>query len=316
MRGIARLRENNLRILARFHKDLDKAFLIHRALLLPDHTFDQIIPLLTDEINSVLDDTLGGAPLGPGSCVKSILNDWCDKNWTENESAKLQIDGEAEGLDFVKDVFCNGPEFKYNFCNLSHLIDEKEHGPPQWKGRKVDNLVEYLLGSSPVAHCHEKLGSLMSQRVKYEDSQRALHLGVIVRELNCKKRYLLCLQPICDSLRMEGTTRRYVFCFLNKAMDTDSFTHCVIDANGELIRLEYKPKVSCLFVSNFNSDADAVFATKCDTNRFIFKDDNGNDYEWIAELKTEHAQRAAEQFGRELSRVGLTESEWLRQKAK
>ena len=57
-----------------------------------------------------------------------------------------------------------------------------------------------------------------------------------------------------------------------------------------------------------------------DNGRFIFQDEgkneDRNDYEWIAELKTEHAQRAAEQFGRELSRVGLTESEWLRIKAK
>ena len=45
---------------------------------------------------------------------------------------------------------------------------------------------------------------------------------------------------------------------------------------------------------------------------FILKDENGKDYEWTAELKTEHAQRAAEQFGREFPRVGLTESEWLK----
>ena len=42
----------------------------------------------------------------------------------------------------------------------------------------------------------------------------------------------------------------------------------------------------------------------------------GINREWIAELKTEHAQRAAEEFGRNLSRVGLTESEWLRLKAR
>ena len=316
LRGIARLRENNLRILTRFHKDLDIPFLIHRALLLPDQTFDQIIPLLTDEINSVLDDTLGEAPLGTGSCVKSILNDWCGKNWKEKECTKLEIDGEAKGLDFVKDVFCNGPEFQYNNFNLSHLIDEKEHGPPQWKERKVDNLVEYLLGSSPVAHCHEKLGSLMIQRVKYENTRRALHLGVIVRELDFKKRYLLCLQPICDSVRMEGTTRAFVFSTLNETTDTKRFTHCVIDAKDKVIQLEYRPKVSRVFVSNFQSDSDAVCANKDDAGRFIFKDEDENGYEWIAELKTQYAQGASEQFGRELSRVGLTESEWLRLKAK
>lgn len=37
------------------------------------------------------------------------------------------------------------------------------------------------------------------------------------------------------------------------------------------------------------------------------------EYEWIAELKPFHAQRMAEYVSREFSRVGLTESEWLRQ---
>ena len=35
-------------------------------------------------------------------------------------------------------------------------------------------------------------------------------------------------------------------------------------------------------------------------------------FEWIAELKSAHIQRMAEFVSREFSRVGLTESEWLR----
>ena len=39
-------------------------------------------------------------------------------------------------------------------------------------------------------------------------------------------------------------------------------------------------------------------------------------YMWIADLKTEHAQRVANDYARQISRVGLTESEWLRRWAK
>ena len=131
-----------------------------------------------------------------------------------------------------------------------------------------------------------------------------------------KKRYLLCLQPVCDSVRMEGKSRAFVFSVLNEPKDGKRFTHCVMNVSGNVIKLVYKPNVSGVFVSNFKTETDAVCADKDDTDRFIFKDKDGNDYEWIAELKTEHAPRAAEQFGRELSRVGLTESEWLRIKAK
>ncbi len=320
LRGIANLRKNNHRILMRFHKDLDIAFLTHRALLLPGETFGQIIPLLTDELHAVLEDTLGESPLGKTPAVKGLLDDWCDKHWKVNNDAELNIGDGANGLEFVKDVFCNGPAIKKDYSRVQEskipgLIEKRENEPPKWKEKGCNKLAEYLLGDCEVDHCHENLGSLMSQRVRYVDSRRALHLGVIVRELADKKRYLLCLQPVCDSVGIAGESRAFIFCVLKEPEDGKRFTYCVIDGGGNVIKLEYKSKVFDVFVSNFPG-TDAVYADKDDTNRFIFKDENRKDYEWIVELKTEHAQRAAEQFGRELSRVGLAESEWLRIKAK
>ena len=290
LRGIAKLRENNRRILTRFHKDLDIAFLTHRAFLLPDEAFGQIVPLLTDELRAVLEDTLGESPLGNAPDAKKILGDWCDKHLGKNNDAELEIGDGANSLEFLKDVFCNGSQ--------------------------TDGKKKTLLKKWKVNDCHEKLGALMSQRVKYDNSRRALHLGVIVRELADKKRYLLCLQPVCDSVRIEGESRPFIFCVLKKPENGKRFTHCVMHGGGNVTKLEYKPKVTDIFASNFKSATDAICAEKDEKDRFIFKDENGKDYEWIAELKTEHAQRAAEQFGRELSRVGLTESEWLRLKPK
>lgn len=341
LRGIANLRKNNRRILSRFHKDLDIAFLTHRALLLPDESFGQIIPLLIDELRAVLEDTLGESPLGIAPAVKGILDDWCGKHWSLKTKAKLKIDNETNGRKFVKDVFCNGPNFQNDYSGsckdqISGLVEKKENKSPKWKEKGCTKLAEYLLGDCKTDHCHEKLGSLMSQRVKYDNPERTLHLGVIVREstsnlerlfsisgkqdtrIGSKKRerYLLCLQPVCDSVRLGDESRAFIFCVLNETMDETSFTHCIRNVNGDVIKLVYKPKVTGVFVSNFETEIATERAVKDDKVRFIFEDENGKDYEWIAELKTEHAQRAAEQFGRELSRVGLTESEWLRIKAK
>ncbi len=290
LRGIAKLRENNLRILTRFHKELDIAFLTHRALLLPDKAFRQIIPLLTDELRAVLEDTHGESPLGNAPSVKRILHDWCDEYWKTRTDDELIIGDRIYDLEFVKDVVCNEPvtKTKKNILKKNWNADD----------------------------CHERLGSLMSQRVRYGNSRRTLHLGVIVREMADEKRYLLCMQPVCDSVRMvAGNGRTFVFCIFDIPTSKRPLTHCVLDDSGNVIKLRYNLKVTSIFILNFKSDDDAVCAKKDGPNRFVFKDEDGNDYEWIAELKTEHAQRAAEQFGRELSRVGLTESEWLRNKA-
>ena len=319
LRGIANLRKNNRRILTRFHKDLDIAFLTHSALSLPGEAFGQIILLLTDELRAVLEDTLGESPLGKAPAVKEILDDWCDKHWRIKNDAELNIGDGANGLEFVKDVFCNGPAIKKDYSKVQKSQIPGLTKSNKWDEKKCIKLAEYLLGDCGVDHCQEKFCALMSQRVKYDNAGRSLHLGVIVRELTDKKRYLLCLQPICDSVRMEGEGRAFIFCVLNEPEDGKRFTHCVMDGGGNVIKLEYKPKVSDVFVSNFKGNDDAVYANKDntdDTDRLIFEDEDVKKYEWIAELKTEHAQRAAEQFGRELSRVGLTESEWLRIKAK
>jgi hypothetical protein len=39
---------------------------------------------------------------------------------------------------------------------------------------------------------------------------------------------------------------------------------------------------------------------------------NGTHYKWIGDLRFEQAQRIANKYAAELSRVGLNESEWLR----
>ena len=102
--------------------------------------------------------------------------------------------------------------------NYTHLNGSQIRGqinnrsdPPVWNIRKVNELTNFLLGSSQEQNSNEKLGSLMSQKIKYGDSQRELHLGVIVKELCGEKRYLLCLQPVCDSVRMGDSSKSFIF---------------------------------------------------------------------------------------------------------
>jgi hypothetical protein len=321
LRGVANLRENNRRILMRFHEDLDTAFLVHRALLLPNEAFGQIIPLLTDELRAVLEDTLGDYPLGPSHTATKIISDWCDKHWKPGDTPSFVIGDEVDPLEFAKDVFCNGSAIKKDYSRIQKsqipgLVVKKEDGTPQWNDKKCVNLVEYLSSDCKGESCHEMLSSLMSQRIAYENAHRELHLGVILRAIVDMQRYMLCLQPVCDSVRINGKTRAFIFCCMCVPEAGKPFTHAVMDLKNNPIQLDYKPKVSNCYVSDFTTGADAVCATRDGDGRFIFEDESKRKYEWIAELKTEHAQRAAEEFGRTLSRVGLTESEWLRLKAK
>lgn len=323
LQGIAHLRENNRRILTRFNENLDKAFLAHRALTLPEEAFGQIIPLVTDELRAVLEDTLGQSLLSDSPSIELIVADWCTCHWKKPDNSDgLKIGDGADALAFAKDVFCNGPAMKQDYSRFQNseimgLVEKSEGKPPQWKENKNKclKLAEYLADGSSGDASHERLGSLMSQRIAYEKTRRTLHLGVILREVERGQRYMLCLQPACDSVRINGEKRGFVFCELAVPADGKPFTHVVADINRNTIKLIYKPKTSNCLILNFTTDKDSISAENSE-GKFIFEDVDKNKYEWIAELRTEHAQRAAEEFGRTLSRVGLTESEWLRLKAK
>jgi hypothetical protein len=320
LQGIASLRENNRRILMRFHKGLDAAFLAHRAILMPDEAFGQIIPMLTDELRAVLEDNLGEDPLGDGCISKEIISDWCKKHWKPVTGSELNVGNSVDPKVFAIDVFCNGSNItdysQHRGSQISGMLEKKD-GINKWREKKCDQLVKYLSSDEKGNFSHELLSALMSQRIAYDNSCKSLHLGVIMKQqIGGTSRYMLCLQPLCDSVRISPTGTPFIFCLLSIPIDGSPFTHTIIDSTDNPIRLVYKATVNNCFISSFPSTTGVVCAIKNDTGRFLFKDVENKEYEWIAELKTEHAQRAAEEFGRMLSRVGLTESEWLRLKAK
>ena len=155
----------------------------------------------------------------------------------------------------------------------------------------------------------------MSSRTFYGKVPRALTLGTIVLREEDKK-HLLCLQPVCDSVRIKRE-RRFLFAECSKGkVNQGVATHVVACHEDKASELHYQPKAYKCLVFQFNPSAEGqVIAEEGDDGVHWFKDITGKRYIWIGQLKTAHAQRAVEQFARDLSRVGLTESEWLRKLA-
>ena len=161
-----------------------------------------------------------------------------------------------------------------------------------------------------------ELSILMSQRTHYDNS-RYLSQGTIIQEQAGEKRYLLCLQPSCDCVRLKGST---VFIFCSMAVNADpkknAATHVVYN-EAKFEDLIYKPEIKSCVALEFKPNKGRIVAKDLEFVDVGKKEDDENKkYKWIAQLKPKHAHKAVEQFARELSRVGLTESEWLRLRAK
>ncbi len=302
--GLATIRKQSRKILTKFHAGLDAAFLTHRALSQPhEEAFDHIASLLVSEIQAILEDSLE-SPLFP----EAVVQDWCNKR----EFGKY-AQSSAQGADFKA--------FAYDFCRFGSGAREKHRFTSAPSNKQLPTLLlpdkEKSNPPEPDMSSMEQLAVLMSHRTHYDNQRRFLRLGTILRERSGKKRFLLCLQPVCDSTRLTGSNP-FLFCYMDES--TTKVTHIVPDSN-DFCELLLNPCKENRTIINFSANhKKRVTAKKGANTEYLFSDDmtSGgmkNEYQWIAQLKVEHAQRAAEQFARELGRVGLTESEWLRSKS-
>jgi hypothetical protein len=298
--GLATIRKQSRKILTKFHSGLDAAFLTHRALLQPhEEAFDHIVSLLVSEIQAILEDNLE-SPLFP----ETVVQDWCNK-------AKFGTCAQSsvQGADFKA--------FAYDFCRFGSDARGKYSLSTAPTNKQLQTLLlpdkEKTKSPQPDMSSMEQLAALMSHRTHYDNQRRFLRLGTILRECSEKPRFLLCLQPACDSTRLIGSNP-FLFCYMDEPKN-NKVTHIVPDGNN-FCELLLNPCKENRTIINFSANhKKRVTAKKGASSEYLFSDDKNNEYQWIAQLKVEHAQRAAEQFARELSRVGLTESEWLRLKA-
>ncbi|MBL6995869.1 response regulator receiver domain [Desulfobacula sp.] len=298
--GLAAIRKQSRKILTKFHLGLDAAFLTHRALSQPhEEAFDHIIPLLVAEIEAVLEDNLE-TPLVPDS----VLEDWCHKN-DYGKHAKVLI----KEADIQR--------FAYDFCNYGFEVITKHPLSSSPTKKQLQSLLCPGDGNTapptPDMSSMEELAVLMSQRTHYDSQRRLLKLGTILRECTGQKRYLLCLQPICDCVRLAGSNR-FLFCYMDASKG--KITH-IVPKEDKYCDLSFNPCKENRAIIEFSANHKKMVAAKEDAVAgYLYLDDKKNKYQWVAQLKPDHAQRAAEQFARELSRVGLTESEWLNLGAK
>lgn len=296
--GLAEIRKNSRKVLSKFGSDLDSGFLTHFALSLPlEDASTHVIPLLVAEIQAVLEDALP-TPL----MTNQVLDDWCDHVWVPSANVKTVLgngnDPHAIGKAILKDGFTKAKE--------AHNTIPKTNGNSNT--RKASTI--FLSNANDLAN--HRFAHLMSSRTFYDQNKRTLRLGTIVRRKS-DDQYLLCLQPLCDSVRITEQERVFLFVEL-KEPDKGQMTHVVHPVNGSPLELclQAKSYHSATIKFKPSKGRKVVAAKKTRDGGCAFYDKSNRRYEWIDQLKIEHAQRAVTHLASDLSRVGLTESEWLR----
>lgn len=310
LQSMAEIRKNTSRILRHYNRNLDVPYLAHRALL--DDPIDaegHIIELFSADLLSLLEET----------DVKKYVDIKRITDW-------LQL----QELAGVKFLFTkrNGDEIQLTTAKVIKILtngisntdlglrgnDEKR----QKNNPKEIVLSQIFSGKKPPTTSDEELfANISAFKTFFGDLKPILKLGTVIQDN--ENQYLVCIQPICDCVRIDNPTQ---FLFLPLEERTETPFDLVIKNNETYIKARIKKKVVSLKSIIFKGDANRLVKAIQEGEYFYFTAEPTDTteaqekYKWIGELRLERSISMSNSFAAELARVGFTESEWLRRHAK
>ena len=270
--GLAKIRENSRKVLSKFGESIDTAFLLHRAMSLPhEEAFEHIHPLLVAEIQSILQDCLSGQIISD-----SLVSDWALNKWKPNDDALNLLSPQTNANEFIKNLCLFGSDMGEKINPIPLNLAKKKNSKWEWSidSNKLDKLSDLLFQKENKFSNH-KLAILMSHRTSYGNIEKLLTLGTIIRKGTIDNpQYLICLLPICDTVRL-SEKRRFVFCVLDAMNEGNSTkqkaSHIIEDEKG-FRELLYTPKSYNCITLEFepNSKTKTVIAKKDKNNNLNF----------------------------------------------
>ena len=308
--GMAAIRRNSRRILDKFRNEMDGAFLLHRALVLEsEEAFEQLPELFADEFRAVVEDevvfpddvtafiaaVIGELPLGQPP------SPWTTSGQQVDAVPIFQkyLSSGKEGLD------------AHQQCNEASKLKKHDFSKP--------DLLNSLKGmvSPDSGKGNDLLAALFNTRTQYSQSKRPLTLGTIIREVlpEDKEVFSICLMPVCDSMRLaDGSPVSFPFWQLSPLANSKG--HGIVvqleDATYTSLMRKGKPREMFWLEKFTPTPGTGIVTAQPDGDGKFTLTAGQRTFQWVAQLKPAHAQRIAHEVAQSLSRVGLTEAEWVR----
>ena len=310
LKAVSVIRENTNKLLAVFHKELDPAFLTNRSLLAneSDANPEDADVLLRDTILDSIHNLVSSAHISEHCSIEQIEK-WLNENkgYTKEEvtieNIKYKLDNETrlklveKGVSDAEAYFCKTHNLKGNITKTEKTILK-------------NNPIEYLMPKIfKRGNLNEEFAILTHQITNFQGDSfvPALSFGSVVRN---NKKYYLCIQPPCDTLRIaKGEKKGFLFIELELNEDKNHLTRVLVWEKDGYIKLKPNLKSHEIKVFKFQETKNGqVSAVK----KIFSSSTHRMKFEWICDLKKDHAQRIVNELAATISRVGINESEWIR----
>lgn len=315
LEALSALRDNANHLLARLGPHVDPAFVSHAYLTGTGQEF--AVQLVNQEL-----ETLVVGAIQAQTADSASLADWVRGRIEADGftpqlaagTAHLEVEGDT---DFWLDHLSNRME-KF----VKKPLPVKDGDPTKVSG--FATVTSLFVDPQTAEHADMFMGAMSSLGRTLLDplySTPSLHLGTVLRDDNDE--YWLCLQPLCDSVRVPPEGRPFPLSPLRKVSSSEEFELVIPIPPGapgpgdptELRWSKFKRKTQPYWTTMpaFAGDANGVVRPSGDSpDQWRLTSMDGADYAWIAELRPGHGQRIANFNAGQISRVGLDESEWLR----
>ena len=292
--SLTAVREGAHKVLDQFCAELDPAFLTHRACISnPDDAELQIVSHVAEELRGLMDNAVAEQSPAGAEAVE---------NWIRNRNPQ-------GGL------FMFGQE-EFDLDQTIALV-QKGLEESSGLGKNAFEGLSAGFAGSDIVDLDARLARIMSFRTVFNAPAPMLWLGSVVTEMvdGEDAKHLICMRPRCDCVRRE---KEAWFFFLPLVKPKKGQEQLVVRLGDKFerqgigfhpdgwVHRQFKPK-----------EGPTVTAEREEPNSpFVFTDTCNRQYTWQGELTAEYAQRIAQAFATNLSRVAVNESEWLRRMAR
>lgn len=303
LKALSVIRHHTPKILSVFSKDLDMGYLIHKASMeFPEDSKNMLIQIFGDAISDLLNAITVDTDSWSDAWIESFLSE-ITKNidgvsiLRSHKLVKQLLVSNSEQLDL------NTPRMMRKLFNADSNLTEKDK--KKIKNNRSDLSSLFEIDGTDVRDSNCRFAILTHHKNIFLPLAAApvLSLGTIVKDST--NQYFVCIQQRCDSVRLTGVRR-----FLFLPLQEKGKNPILVNPNLKLGTSKASYAIKTIKFAPIEGQT-TINALKED-KRFIFKSVYGEIFEWITDLKDLQAQRIANNYTAELSRVGLDESEWLR----
>jgi hypothetical protein len=314
--SLSALRDNSHKLLGQFSRRLDAAYLSHKVMSNPpDDAEHQLVSLLISNIAGILEEHDVANEAGY-SAIEGWIDDQCKNGVQYRKKLKIKKDNKhakEQLLKLLKKGLANASLHKGNRTFYEKISKIKHE-------RSKTVLSEITACFSTIPESPEELDRdlayMMACKSSFTGAEPSLESGSILRGIG-DGTYFICIQPACDCLRIRAKGRNFIFLPM---LQNNSAFDISIPLKGNIplnLKFDCKAYSVCTYHFKPNKASQPIIAKYID-GKWLFSNTSSSpiQFEWITTLNKELVLRLAHNFGKNISRVGTTESEWQRRWAK